>query len=128
MDHSITVDTSDQSIVWKFRRDDSGVSLFNHLEEAFTLLEGQPFVVLIDLCAVRYILPDDKKVILQMISQSKVYDLVGLAYLVDFRNYKRMQLLVSLNQLPYEEVVFKNEMETWEYLHGLIKKRHRKVY
>lgn len=128
MDHSITVDTLDQSIVWKFRKDDSGISLFNHLEEALTLLEGQPFVVLIDLCSIRYILPDDKKVIHQMISQSKVYDLVGLAYLVDFRNYKRMQLLVSLNHLPYEEVVFKNEMEARVYLHGFIKKRYRKVY
>jgi hypothetical protein len=128
MNDSIIGYPTDQRIVWRFHREDYGTSLLNHFEEAIALLRDRPFVFLIDLRSIRYILPDDKKLILQIVTQSEAYEMIRLVYLVDIRNYIRMQLLISLNQLPYEEMVFKYEANAWEYLDGLVKKGRREHY
>ncbi|GBF12642.1 hypothetical protein HK1_02709 [Tepidibacillus sp. HK-1] len=120
LEHPIIAFPSENRIEWSYRREDSVMLLLELIEKNLLLLQGNPFVFLVDIRLIRYILPDDKKIIFQLIHQIKSHGLVGLAYLVDFRNYIRMQTLISLNQLPFKEVVFKREDEARKYLNDLI--------
>lgn len=125
MDQSIIVEPKGNSVVWRLRRGDSSISVFKEFEKTMEVLHNQAFVFLIDLCRIRYILPTDKKIIFEIINKIESYQLIELAYLADYRNYHRMRLLISLNRLPYEELVFKYEADALEYLNVVALKHFR---
>lgn len=120
------VEQMGQTALWRFRREDSVASIMEQLKETMDMLGSKPFVFLIDLCGIRYILPDDKNTILQAIQMIQHYPMIELSYVVNHRSYDRLRLLISLNQLPCEDRVFHSEADALGYLDGVMKKHCKK--
>lgn len=128
MNSSISLERANQTILWRFRRDDSRTLLIKQLEEAVKVLGNRPFAFLIDLCFIRYILQEDKQIILQIITMLQEQPMLELSYFVDYRNYDRMRLLIKFNQLPNSEMVFKYKADALEYLSGIVFKYDNQNY
>jgi hypothetical protein len=121
---SIYVDRSNHRMVWIYNRENYERTLSNQLENALSELNGKPFVFLIDLRSLRYILPLDRIMIFHIIEKSKPYN---LAYLVNSFDHMRMNTIISVNQFPFKDMVFKYQANAIEYLDTLEKMQQRKV-
>lgn len=114
----------DQKMIWCYKRDENPLI---HLEQVTEKYKGKGIVMLIDLRFIRYLLPEDRKQICQMIDALKnLILLIDLIYLVDFRNYHRMRMLIGINQLPYAHMVFKYEADANDYLSEVLLKQKYK--
>ncbi|HJV45509.1 MAG TPA: hypothetical protein VJ824_07260 [Bacillota bacterium] len=124
---SINVDPSNHRIVWIYTREDYERTLANQLENALSELKGDPFVFLLDLRSLRYLLPLDKIMILHIIDKIQAHNLIDLVYLVHSLHYTRMNTILSVNQFPYKDMVFKYEANAKEYLDTMVSKYHKGV-
>lgn len=128
MNKTIIFNSDDQRVTWKYQSRRDGISFVHEFEIALRAIGKQPFVLLIDLSLIRYIRPNDREEIIRIIKLAESYGSIGLAYLVDPEHAVRIELIISLNDLPYEEAVFKYEEQAKRYLDNLMKKNKKKSY
>lgn len=122
------VESADQQIVWHYRRDLAADSILHELENAMKPFEGRPFTFMTDLRHIRYILPEDRHLINLVHAAIHKHQVLDTVYLVDFRNYHRMRLLIHLNRFPNPDMVFKYEADAHDYLQGIILKQRKQWY
>lgn len=123
----VVVQSTNHKIIWRYQRDEQIAELQKQLTQAISDFKGQPFVLLIDLQKIRYILPEDRQLIVQICDSLRTTPPFETVYLVDFRNYNRMQLLITLNHFPNSELVFKYEVDAMDYLDQIILKHFSKT-
>lgn len=120
----LTMD-SEPKLIWRYHREYSEQSSIQP-HDPIAHIQNKPFVLLIDLRGIRYILPEDRDRISQkLLTHFQDHPPIELVYLVDFRNFHRMRMLISLNQLPNAEMVFKYEVDAHDYLDSVILKFQR---
>jgi len=119
------IELTDQQIVWQYRRDVPNDMVVKELNRLIQRLGGSPFAFLTDLRQIRYILPEDCETIRLAYDHVNRYSPLDAVYLVDFRNYNRMRLLIQLNRFPNSEMVFKYEADAVDYLNGIILKQRK---
>lgn len=122
------VESADHQIVWHYRRDLAADIIVRELEHALKPLEGRPFTFMTDLRQIRYILPEDRQLIDLVHETIHKHPVLDTVYLVDFRNYHRMRLLIHLNTFPSPDMVFKYEADAHDYLQGIILKQRKQWY
>ena len=116
------IELSDQQIVWQYRRDVPTDRIVKELDKLMQRLNGLPTALLMDLRQIRYILPEDCEAIRRVYDHIARYSLLDAVYLVDFRHYNRMRLLIQLNRFPNAGMVFKYEADAADYLHEVVLK------
>lgn len=120
------IESDQQVIIWQYRRDIAVDKICSELDSVIGRLDGLPFAFMTDLRQIRYILAEDKQVMDSVYEHVSRYpSLLEAVYLVDFRNYHRMRLLIHLNQFPNPDMVFKYEADARDYLMSMILKRQK---
>lgn len=111
---SLYVISSAQKIIWRYERDED---VLTQLQSLRSQLDDMKRVLLLDLRSIRYLLPEDRRIISQYMEDIKsCFSLIDSVYLVDFRNFHRMCMLIKVNQLPHSHMIFKYEADAHDYL------------
>jgi hypothetical protein len=121
----VGVESANQQVTWRYRRDMDLEMVITELDLVLDRLDGQPFTFMTDLRQIRYILPEDRQIIDRVYEFLKLTHVLDSVYLVDFRNYHRMRLLIHLNHFPNPDMIFKYEADANDYLSMIVLKQRK---